>query len=61
MAEDPTVDASRTGRVPVIAPGYTFATVTDKISAIVLSRPTTIGWILGFGAGFILSWSCCWR
>ena len=24
---------------PVIEPGYTFATVTDKISSIVLTRP----------------------
>jgi Ni/Fe-hydrogenase subunit HybB-like protein len=34
---------------PVIEPGYTFATVTDKISAIVLTRPTSLGWLLGFG------------
>src|ERR1700758_1653707 len=55
MAEDPTVQAPRTGKPPVIAPGYTFATVTDKISAIVLSRRTTMGWVVGFGVGFILT------
>jgi molybdopterin-containing oxidoreductase family membrane subunit len=55
MAEDPTVQAPRTGRPPVIAPGYTFATVTDKISAIVLSRRTSLGWVVGFGIGFILT------
>ena len=55
MAEDPTVQAPRTGRPPVIAPGYTFATVTDKISAIVLSRRTTMGWIVGFGIGLTLT------
>src|SRR4051812_6329459 len=37
-----------TGTPPVIAPGYTFGSVTDKISSIVLSRRTSIGWYLGF-------------
>ena len=37
------------GKAPVIAPGHTFATVTDKISSIVLTRPTSLGWLLGFG------------
>ena len=32
----------------VIAPGYTFGSVTDKISAIVLTRRTPLGWYLGF-------------
>ena len=32
------------GRVPVIAPGHTFATVTDKISTIVLTRKTPLYW-----------------
>ena len=35
-------------RVPVIAPGYNFSTVTEKISNIVLKRPVSLGWILGF-------------
>src|SRR5437763_1551841 len=30
---------------PVIAPGYSFSTVTDKISAIVLTRPVGKGWL----------------
>ncbi|MGB9072070.1 MAG: NrfD/PsrC family molybdoenzyme membrane anchor subunit [Terriglobales bacterium] len=42
-------------RAPVIEPGYTFATVTDKISAIVLTRPTSLGWVVGFGAGFLMT------
>jgi len=37
---------------PFIEPGHTFATVTDKISAIVLTRPTTHGWYLGFAIAF---------
>jgi molybdopterin-containing oxidoreductase family membrane subunit len=32
-----------------IAPGHTFASVTDKISAIVLTRGTPRGWWLAFG------------
>ena len=42
-------------QAPVIEPGHTFATVTDKISAIVLTRPTSTGWIVGFGAGFLVT------
>ncbi len=34
---------------PVIAPGYTFATISDKIGAIVLTRRTPTGWLVGFG------------
>jgi Ni/Fe-hydrogenase subunit HybB-like protein len=37
---------------PVIAPGHTFATITDKISAIVLTRGTPAGWFLGFANAF---------
>src|ERR1700690_426974 len=40
---------------PVIEPGYTFGTVTDKISSIVLTRPTTNGWIVGFFSSFMLT------
>ena len=42
------------GRPPVIEPGYTFATITDKISAIVLRRKTSPGWLLGFGLSFLI-------
>src|SRR3974390_3324530 len=42
-------------RAPVIEPGYTFATVTDKISSIVLPRPTSKGWFVGFGLGFMVT------
>jgi Ni/Fe-hydrogenase subunit HybB-like protein len=42
-------------QAPVIEPGYTFATVTDKISSIVLTRPTSMGWVVGFGAGFMMT------
>src|ERR1700691_2516459 len=35
-------------RVPVIAPGHNFSTITEKISNIVLKRPVSLGWIVGF-------------
>jgi len=38
------------GGAAVIAPGQTFATVTDKISAIVLSKRTPVGWFLAVAA-----------
>lgn len=43
------------GRPAVILPGHNYATVTDKISALVLSRRTPLGWYLGFlvGVGLI--------
>jgi len=34
-------------RPPVIGPGHTFASVTDKISTVVLSRRVPRGWIIG--------------
>ena len=37
---------------PVLGPGHTFASVTDKISAIVLTRPISFGWFVGFGVAF---------
>ena len=36
---------------PIIGPGHTFATVTDKISSIVLQR-TRAGWYIGFAIAF---------
>ena len=40
---------------PVLAPGHTFGTVTDKISALVLVRPYNWRWFLGMGIGFVLT------
>jgi molybdopterin-containing oxidoreductase family membrane subunit len=39
----------------VIGPGHTFASVTDKISSIVLTRKTPLFWTVGFGIGFLLT------
>lgn len=40
---------------PIIGPGYTFETVTDKISAVVLTQKTPRGWFVGFGIAFTLT------
>src|SRR5262252_5182343 len=57
MAEldDPQAAVVGTGVPPVIAPGHTFGSVTDKISSIVLTRKTTLGWYAGFGVAFLLT------
>src|ERR1700752_876172 len=39
---------------PILAPGYNYASVTDKISAIVLIRRPPKWWILGFAGAFAL-------
>jgi Ni/Fe-hydrogenase subunit HybB-like protein len=51
--QTPTTVGNR--QVPVIGPGHTFATVTDKISSIVLTRPVSNGWLVGFGVMFLLT------
>jgi len=40
--------AGRARPEPWIEPGHTYASVTDKISSVVLTRPLGIGWLLGF-------------
>src|SRR5918996_448748 len=39
---------------PIIEPGHTFASLTDKISVIVLTGRTPRFWYLGFGLSFLL-------
>src|SRR4051794_31752726 len=39
---------------PVIEPGHTFASITDQISAIVLTRQTPRGWWLGLAVSMTL-------
>jgi molybdopterin-containing oxidoreductase family membrane subunit len=43
------------GGPPVIEPGHTYASVTDKISSIVLARKTPKFWLLGFFVSFLLT------
>src|ERR671932_180989 len=39
---------------PVLEPGHSYASVTDKISSIVLSRRTPLSWFIGFAISFAL-------
>jgi len=54
MEETNTSKPSRFDRVPVIAPGHSFGSITDKISSIVLRKETPKGWFLGFGIAFLM-------
>jgi Ni/Fe-hydrogenase subunit HybB-like protein len=45
-------DTHQTEHDRLIAPGHDFATVTDTISKIVLTRKTRLGWFVGFGIAF---------
>ncbi len=49
------VETAQRGRPPVIGPGHTFESVTDKISAVVLTRRTPRGWLVGFAIAFALA------
>jgi molybdopterin-containing oxidoreductase family membrane subunit len=44
----------------IIGPGHSFGSVTDKISAIVQTRPTTLGWLVGFTISFVLVMLLFW-
>ena len=44
------MSAQRTA--PIVEPGHSFGTVTDKISAIVLGKRTPRGWWIGFAVAF---------
>jgi Ni/Fe-hydrogenase subunit HybB-like protein len=56
MADSPIdkLAADEFTNAPILGPGYDFASVTDKISAIVLSRRTPNWWIYGFLISFAL-------
>jgi Ni/Fe-hydrogenase subunit HybB-like protein len=54
MDEQPQQPMATGGKSPIIGPGHTFATITDKISSIVLTRPTSDGWYIGFGIAFLI-------
>src|SRR5512147_1986693 len=57
MAEEPQkpyTEGPMHSTTPVIDPGLTFASVTDKISSIVLKRKTSIAWFFGFAISFAL-------
>jgi Ni/Fe-hydrogenase subunit HybB-like protein len=54
-AQDPQRASVAAGSPSMIPPGYTFGSVTDKISSIVLARKTPVGWWMGFGFAFLLT------
>jgi molybdopterin-containing oxidoreductase family membrane subunit len=43
-----------TDQDPVVGPGYTYGSVTDKISLIVLSQETPWSWLIGFAIAFLM-------
>src|SRR5450631_2206910 len=53
MADEPQV-IDKPESQKIIAPGYTFATVTDQIATVVLTRKTPVFWYVAFGVGFSL-------
>src|SRR6202140_3296235 len=53
MAEEPQV-IDQPESQKIIAPGYTFATVTDQIATVVLTKKTPVFWLAAFGLGFAL-------
>src|SRR6202048_2115080 len=54
MSTRPPYNTEEVQGAPVIEPGHTYSSVTDKISAIVLTRPTSLGWVAGFALTFSL-------
>ena len=54
MAEPVQPSSPSPGSPQIIGPGHTFATLTDKISAIVLTQRTPWFWYVGFGLSFVL-------
>ena len=54
MSEGP-VNSPEIRRLPrVLEPGYSYASVTDKIASIVLTRPVSMGWLAGFTISFTI-------
>ena len=54
LKDKPEVDLA-TGEYSVIAPGQTFVSVTEKITRIVLTPTTPLGWFALFGIGGALA------
>jgi Ni/Fe-hydrogenase subunit HybB-like protein len=52
MAEEQVIEKPESERV--IAPGYTFGTVTDQIAAVVMTKHTPLFWIASFVVAFML-------
>ena len=51
MADDQQIVVEKPAPGEIIAPGYTFSTITDQISSVVLTRKTPLFWFAAFGFG----------
>jgi molybdopterin-containing oxidoreductase family membrane subunit len=60
MPEQSEITQPPAGGRGVIAPGYTFGTVTDQIASVVLSGKTPLFWMACFGVGFALVLLLLW-
>ena len=60
MADQRELLEVKPGAKPVIAPGYTFGTVTDQISSVVLTKKTPLFWFACFSFGFALLLVLLW-
>ena len=60
MADEPQVIETPAPK-EIIAPGYTFGTVTDQIATVVLTKKTPLFWFAGFGVGFALLLIFLWK
>jgi Ni/Fe-hydrogenase subunit HybB-like protein len=47
--------ASNRAHAPILGPGHTYASVSDKISSLVLVRPYNWRWFLGIGISFLMT------
>src|SRR6267154_1517847 len=54
MATEPNTSSNLAPQPAVVAPGYTYASVTEKISGIVLTRRTPLFWTVTFTSAFLL-------
>ena len=55
MTQEPRTEITeQPGEPSILAPGHTFASVSDKIGSIVLARGTRLGWLVGFTLSFLL-------
>jgi Ni/Fe-hydrogenase subunit HybB-like protein len=55
MAEPLTTPPAAEQETPVIGPGYTYGSVTEKITSVVLGRRTPRWWFAGFAVAFALT------
>ena len=54
MERDTAISAREHARPPVLEPGHTYGSLTDKISSITLRKRTSLGWFVAFATTFLL-------